>query len=63
MPQRPPFKADVLAAIARAILAERKRCVGIASAHLKDTSLLLTSPAQSGAAWEIRNDIERGIAA
>lgn len=30
MPDRPPFKSDVAQAIARAILAERKRCAEIA---------------------------------
>lgn len=47
-------------AIARAILAERKRCAEIATAHLSDTSQLLSNPPKSGAAWAIRNAINSG---
>jgi hypothetical protein len=47
-------------AIARAILAERKRCADIATAELRNTSQLLSNQPLSSAAWDIRNAIESG---
>ncbi|MBZ9973542.1 hypothetical protein LB521_27595 [Mesorhizobium sp. BR-1-1-8] len=47
-------------AVARAILAERKRCADIATANLRNVSQMLSSPPKSGAAWDIRNAINSG---
>ncbi|WP_246679531.1 MULTISPECIES: hypothetical protein [unclassified Mesorhizobium] len=54
------WDAGHYAPIADAILAERKRCADIATANLRNTGQLLSSPPQSGAAWDIRNAILSG---
>lgn len=53
----------VLEATAHAILAERERCSKIAGSELRNRSMLMSNPPQSGAAWDIRNAIDAGTPA
>jgi hypothetical protein len=57
MPDRPPFKADVLDAIAKAIWAERQRNAKIAENEMLNTDLLLSQPPKSSAAFRISQAI------
>lgn len=58
-----PFSQVQHYGIARAILAERERCSKIAGSELRNTSMLMSNPPKSGAAWDIRNAIDAGTPA
>jgi len=51
------IRAVIARAITAAVAAEREACADIATAELRNVGMLLSSPPQSSAAWDIRNAI------